>query len=235
MNPLSLWMHLRDKRPPWGEKYAVGVDVAAGTGATNSVASVADQRTGEKVAEFATPHLSPEAFAEAVVELCRFFNDAYLIWEGNGPGAQFGKRVVELGYLNVYYRQNEESLSRKQSDTPGWTATDQNKRVVYGQYATALGTGRFVNRSKPALEECRLITFTQEGKIVNSRARAFADPSGARENHADRPTADALACKGLFELGPKPAPEKPKEEPDHTSLLGRRMMREEASTKAGEW
>ncbi len=213
----------------------MGCDVAVGTGASNSVASCASQTTGEKVAELASPNLSPDEFADATLALCHWLNGAYLLWEKNGPGVRFGMRVMESGYRNVYYQQNEQSLSKKVSDTPGWTATDPNKRMVYGEYVSALLEGRFTNRCKEALEECRLIVWDPSGKIVNSRAQASIDPTGARENHADRPTADALCNKGLGEIGPKPAVEQRKNEPDPRTFQGRRELREAEQARADAW
>ncbi len=231
--PLSLWMP--SIQPNYSSRYVVGCDIAQGAGASNSVASAVDQLTGEKVCELTTSRMNPDEFAEAVYDLCRWLNEAYLIWESNGPGGRFGQVIIGKGYRNVYYRQNEESLSRKPTDTPGWTATDANKRRLLGGYVSALQEGRFVNRSEEAIKECRLIILSVTGKIVNSRAMTSIDPSGAGENHADRPTADALACKGLEELGPRPEPEEKPQEPDFRSLEGRREMRRRELAKQSEW
>lgn len=236
MTELSLWMHLHDGRPDPFDRFVVGADVGTGTGATNSVACGANVLTGEKVAELVTARLSPELFAERVVGLCKWLNNAYLIWELNGPGSQFAKATLDLGYLNVYFRQDEQSLSRKVTDKPGWSATAENKRKLFGAYARALGTGRYVNRSKPALEECRQVVYLPDGKVGNNRTTAILDPSGARENHADRPTADALCCKGLEEQGGlKIEPDKAPEPPPELSFEGRRKLREQARREADAW
>ena len=63
-------------------------------------------------------------------------------------------------------------------------------------YAAALGSKRFINRSEAAVKECRQYQYNKSGEVVNARAAlAKGDLSGARSNHADRPVADALACK----------------------------------------
>jgi len=58
-------------RWPSDRAYVVGVDVATGTDASNSCISVADARTGEKVAEFATGKLKPHELAREAVAICR--------------------------------------------------------------------------------------------------------------------------------------------------------------------
>jgi hypothetical protein len=233
---LSLWLKLENDAPPRHEGYVVGVDVATGTGATNSVASVVDRRTGEKVAELVTCRQSPETFAGTAVELAKWFNNAYLIWELNGPGSQFGKRVTVLGYANVYYRQDEQYQARKMTDKPGWSASPQNKRVLMGEYAVALKESRFINRSREALQECRHVVYLPDGTVGNNLALAAADPSGARANHADRPTADALACKGVYDLKPR-VEEKPKPSwfIDPRTWEGRRKLAEIEAREKDEW
>ena len=83
------------KLPPG--PYCVGCDIAAGTGASNSVLVVAHCVTGEKVLEYASSHTRPEEFAVFALAVCRWAHNAYLIWEALGPGRQFGARLIELG------------------------------------------------------------------------------------------------------------------------------------------
>jgi hypothetical protein len=68
---------------------------------------------------------------------------------------------------------------------------------LFKDYVRGLANGSFVNRSVEALRECRDYVYLPTGGVGNSRAKTITDPSGARENHGDRPTADALANKAL--------------------------------------
>ena len=186
---------------PKDRGYAVGVDIATGTGASNSVISVADRTTGEKVAEFATPHLKPHDLAREAVAFCRWFagntHGAFLIWEANGPGRIFGDEILNLGYRNFFYRQNEKSLVRAPSTFPGWWASKETKLALLGAYRQALHDGTFINRSHQAVKECAQYVYSPGGGVAHSRSMTTVDPSGARENHADRVIADALAWKAV--------------------------------------
>lgn len=198
----NLWLWLLPAAMPEGkprlsETFVVGVDVASGTGATNSVLSIVERRTGEKVAELATPHLSPDRMADLAVGVARWFNDAFLIWEVNGPGGIFGQRVMDLGYRNVYYRTDEQSLVKTTKPIPGWHASNQSRRTLFGTYLQALSGRTFINRSRTALEELRQYVYLPNGSVANSIAQTNTDPSGAGQNHGDRVAADALACQGL--------------------------------------
>lgn len=206
--PAMLWMVLKaDMSIPAGDEFVVGADVSAGTGATNSVLSVACRRTREKVVEIARADLSPDKFAELAVAVCQWLGGAFLIWELNGPGGTFGKRVLDLGYRNIYFKQDEQGMAHALSKNliPGWYASTSNKLQLFGEYVRALANRFYVNRSRDALQECRQYVYLPNGSIGNARAQAIADPSGARENHGDRPTADALANKAL---GAEPKVEK---------------------------
>lgn len=207
---MQLWIHpdARDDMPT-DRSYVVGVDIAAGTGASNSCIAAVDCKTGEKVAEFVSPHIRPEDLAGQAVAICRWFaghtgRGAYLIWEATGPGRQFGARVLELGYTNVYYRRNEISIGRKVTDVPGWWPTRDSKRAMLGELGRAMATGEYIERSKQTLQECREYVYLSSGDVGHSRAHSCMDPSGARDNHGDRVVASGLAVLAKKEVAKMP-------------------------------
>lgn len=212
-------------------RFVLGVDVSAGTGASNSCLSGYDAVTHEKVLEYTNPYIRPEEFAKQAVAIARWLGKAYLVWESNGPGRQFGSRVIELGYFNVYLRKREEALSQKVSEIPGWASTRETKLVLMGSYRAALEKEECINRSKPALEECLEYIFGPDGGVQHSRENNKFDPSGAKFNHGDRVIADALAWRGLSERKGKPKSTKP--EVPIGSLAWRIEQRAAAKQKPG--
>lgn len=237
---LSLWAYPdASGRFPDDRQYAIGVDIATGTGASNSVISVGDCKTGEKVAEFCDSNTRPDQLGRYAVALAKWFRGAnpigaFMIWEAPGPGRNFGDVVLEMGYRNIYYRTNETSRAKKQSDIPGWWPTKDEKRSIYGEYRRALSNGLIINRSRPALDECREIVYSATGWITHSKSLGKMDPSGARENHGDRPTADALLYKGMSRF---PVVKKTTEIIPQDSFLYRRQVAEGQKSKAkqGKW
>ena len=225
---LRLWCLLnRDNEPPKEHKVILGCDVSAGTGASNSCGEAWDAATCEKIAEYVNPYMRPEQFAKQMVALARWLGNAYVIWENNGPGKQFGSRVVELGYGNIFMRQREEAISKDVSDVPGWASSKEGKLVLMGNYRSAIEKGEAVNRSKEALEETLEYIYANNGGIVHARATSKTDPSGAQSNHGDRAMADALAWKCITERSRRLPGEKPPEIPVG-SLAWRNKMREQA-------
>ena len=188
------------------DRFVIGVDTAAGTGSSNSICSIANKMTGEKIGEYASPWVSPDRLAEIAVALCWWFCDvnrepAFLIWETGGAGRIFGNRVVDLGFRNIFYRRKDEKITKDVTMVPGWYATRNTKYELVGEYKRALFCGEFVNHSAASFAECREIVYRTGGWVEHVRESTDIDPSGAGENHGDRVTADAVCWRGMREVG----------------------------------
>jgi hypothetical protein len=243
--PLKLWLNpTPEARPPLAP-YAAGADISYGTGATPSCFCVANAATGEKVGEYATAVLRPEQFALRCVALCWLFKDrddtpVAFAWEMQGPGITFGKKVVELGYRNIYMRSNENSLAKGISDNPGWVPTTEAKVVLLEEYRTALAARQFVNRSVKALDETLEFIFTAQGTIEHASHEARAsvadrDPTGSGVNHGDRVVADALAWKMVKGMGKLTGgPKVETDQPNPRTMLYRQMLREQRNRREEE-
>lgn len=210
--PLKLWVNLDAHNKPPPITAAGGADISWGSGATPSCLSFINCATGEKFAEYANSFLTPDTFAKIAFALCHLFKNEHgttvkFAWEHQGPGQPFGKKLMELGYRNVFFRQAQTGIPgyEKGKDVPGWIPTPDNKRTVLTEYRTALSTRQFINRSWKALEECRPFIHINgyvehAGALAGVDERGNKDPTAARENHGDRVVADALAwmmCGGV--------------------------------------
>lgn len=232
-----LWTALDgDGNPILGShRMIIGVDVSAGTGASNSCIVAYDALTHTKVLEVATPYMRPEAFAVLAVAIAKWLKKAthyqpFMIWEMNGPGQQFGPRILELGYTHIYMRANDQSIRKRVSDIPGWAPTKDSKRVLLGEYRAAIEGRRLANYSRCALEETLEYVHLPNGGVGHAKAEKKEDPSGASSNHGDRVMADALAWKAMHGIGQVPKKAEAPEAPIG-SLAWRRKMREEQNRK----
>lgn len=201
---LKLWVPLdASGSVPKGD-YVFGIDTAAGTGASNSVICIGDNKLKEVVGEFVTPYMSPEKFAVMAVVLARAFRnaageEAYMIWEDNGPGGIMGRRVIELGFRNFYYRQDEKKLVKTRTERPGWYKTEESGTALLSDYREALARGDLVNHSSESIDECRQYIWSPTGGVVHAKAKTSVDPSGAKANHGDRVIGAALCWRGMKE------------------------------------
>jgi len=232
----KLWVMLDGKGDPivGHNRIILGVDVSAGTGASNSCLVAYDSVTHEKILEIASPYIRPEAFALLCVAVGRWFKKVagiwpFMIWEANGPGRQFGAKVQELGYGSIYLRRNDVTITKRVSDIPGWAPTKEGKLVLLGEYRNAVEGGKVANYSRCALEETLEYVHLPNGGVGHARAQNKMDPSGAASNHGDRVMADALAWKGLGDFRRRPTPVKP--EVPIGSLAWRQKVREGSKSR----
>ncbi len=195
---LRLWFSPDMSGNPPPGSYTIGCDISMGTGETNSAASVTDCLTGEKVAELVTCYSDPRDFAHQVIALCRWFYDAYLIWEANGPGGLFGKHVIDEGYSNFYYRRDEESafIKKRRGDLPGWWSDGGGKlkKQLADTYRVSLHKGTYLERSRETLDELRYYVADDKGIPVHNESENARNPMDKGANHGDRAIAAWLSC-----------------------------------------
>jgi hypothetical protein len=214
---LSLWLLLTvDGGPPHNYDYVIGCDVATGIGgewSTNSVASVVNRATGEKVAEFCANTLYPDRFADYVIAMRKWFygpsGDAFVIWEMNGPGLQFGRHFTQHSPGRLYYKRDDKTPGSKISKTPGWFSTREQKRILLGEYGKAVERGSFINHSIEALQEMFHYVYFPDGSVDHDRSKTTLDPTSAGENHGDRVIADATAWRVIGNVPTKEKERKP--------------------------
>lgn len=200
--PWKIWCPLVSGRPDQTHAYVFGVDISMGTGASNSVISIFDGDTNQKVAEFADPFTTPEDLAWVVSMAGVWFGGRsgkpLLIWETNGPGGIFGKKIINIGYAPIYFSKIEGRRTEKKTERYGWNSTAARKELLLGEYRDALKNARFINPCKESLDEAIDYVYNDSGLLVPATARM--EQGGAAATHGDRTVADALCQLGRKEL-----------------------------------
>jgi hypothetical protein len=233
--PLKLWIHPdMYGRFPIDLQVGVGVDISAGTGASNSARTYVNLRTGEKIADYVDPWVKPEAFAKIGIALNRWFNNAFEVSDGAGPGRTYNEELRSLGYGNIYLRRDEVGLKKKVSDKPGLFLNPKEKIALFGKYRRALKEKSFIQRSHEANQECLAYIYTTGNKIDHTKAVGSVDPSGAGDSHGDRCVADACANKCLEFFGMQNLPQSEGQEPANC-WAARKREAEQKKRKEKEW
>ena len=200
---LSLWL----TEPNEGHNYALGVDVAAGTGIKSSASciSVGSVNTGEKIAEYVSRNDQPHMLARVAKALGMWFRgpdgQALICHEGNGPcGQMFGRTMTgELGYGNLFFKRSEFNLRQRVSDLPGWHSTPEAKEAMLGSYREALFSDRVVNHSIPALKELFDYVHLPSGSVGVPGLMVDQDAADHPTKHGDMVIADGLMLKAITE------------------------------------
>lgn len=197
--PFDIW-HFTPQQRPEISNYVIGCDISSGLGGThtsNSVAVVVDCIKKRQVAEFCSNTTRPLDFAVIVNALCKWYFDAFLIWETNGaPGADFTQAIFDLEYDNLYYRHPEQALVKKKTRTPGWRSTKKSKSPMLVDFAKAVISGELILVSDPLVQECRQYIY-KNNDVVHSKSIKTIDDSASGEAHGDRVIAAGLAWEAM--------------------------------------
>lgn len=221
--PWRFWTTLTDGRPNQATRYVFACDISAGSGASNSVISVLDHSTNRIVAKWWDAFTSPEAMAEIAVFAAIWFGGKdlpILIFEKNGPGIIFGKKVVGMGYPRVYYDVVQDKRSQQTTSRWGWHSSTSKKELLLGQYREALKTHTIINPCNESLNECLDYVYDESGRLEPGITGEEAQ--GGSALHGDHVIADALLLLGRTKL-PKAEKDEPIKAPEGTFAYRREL------------
>mgnify|MGYP007122436230 CR=1 FL=1 len=227
------WCNLENGRPPKSD-YAIGADVSAGTGgewSSYSALEVIDKQTGEHVFEWRSNRLDPIQFGELAVWVCKWFWNAYLIPEVNGPLGQLfiNKAVRDLKYGNVYHEIKQKVAYRQATERIGYINNDRGISLLKNMESAVRGKRVHLN-SILALKECGRY-FLKNGKLVHSAAEVTEDGAGMGLAHGDAAIALGCAVYGVDDIPVKAVVEMQAEAP-YQSFLWRRQQFEKMQLKS---
>ncbi len=236
------WGPLAGRRPNQIHNYIIGCDISLGTGTSNSVATIYDCNTQSKCGTFVCPNTTPTAFAEQVYAIGFWVGGVtqmpFLIFEGNGPGQTFDKRLYEIGYDFVYRTREEKKVTRKRKKTRGWysnTDTKVNLLIAYdaalhARYNPSTQELAYNNPDELSLREAEGYIYYPNGTPGPDSSQT--DEGGARAAHGDRVIADALTC--LARADQRKAPPSSLMPSPYGTFLHRRQQRVIAARKEKE-
>lgn len=195
-----IWCDLISGRPDQTKTYTIGIDIGKGQGASNSVMSILCNETREKIAEYAdanTPAFELAKLACAAALWAGGRNKRPLvIWENNGdPGFDFGLQFTKTyQYPNFFFDRQAGTLSQKRSKRYGWRSSPEKKASALGILRRAYSSGKFINHSMEALNECLSYIHYESGGI--GPAELVAESDSTRKAHGDRVIADMMCLVG---------------------------------------
>lgn len=197
---VELWCNLDHANRPPRSSYVVSCDVSTGLGGSytsNSVLQVIDANTREQVMEFATNVMQPHDFADLAIGVAKWFWDAYLAWEINGPGTAFTGRIKDRGYGNVYTRTVLwKSTANRKTKEVGWHTSDKTLNLLLADIIAGVKEKRFTIRSKHLIAETRQYQM-EDGKVVNALQKRTSDDSSKGASHGDRVIALGVGIQAL--------------------------------------
>jgi hypothetical protein len=197
----SWWGKMGGSRPVQNHNYVMGCDISLGQGQSNSVCTIFDVDTREKVGRWVDASTMPESFAEQVYAIGQWVGGMskvpLLNFEANGIGQVFGKRIRQLRYPFVYKSTTEKKGKHEKLKTDGWHSSASAKLELLTNYNAALSAcfgktnkRKFINPDEDAINEAEDYIFNGTQLIPSSAIEAVG---GAKAAHGDIVIADALA------------------------------------------
>ena len=159
--------------PVPGDKYAVGVDVAAGVGRDYSVIFVLSKRTGQPVYIFRSNTITPVDLAARAQEVATAYNNAKILVESNNMGGVVLNELRHLGYTNIW----------KTEQGHDWQTTSKTKMEMFELLKKTISAGSLIQLDNTTVAELRALTV-EKGRVVL--------PSNM-DSHGDNAVALALA------------------------------------------
>jgi hypothetical protein len=238
--PWRLWLPLvEDKagqlRPNQNTRYVFGVDISSGSGASNSVISVLDHQTNMIVAKFWDAFTSPEQLVEIAAFGAAWFGGRkppIMVFEKNGPGIIFGKKIVGMGYPGIYYEKIEDKRTRTPTRRWGWHSSTSKKEMLLGQYRDALKLNTIINPCEEALAEAQDYIYDDAGRLEPGHMTEEA--GGGSQLHGDHVIADSLLVLGRQEL-PKTEPEESEARAPYGTYAHRRKLAKAKDRERDAW
>ena len=110
---------LHQPRPD--DRYAIGVDVASGSGGDYSVIYVLSKLSGQPVCIFRSKHTNTNALAKIIQELGTKYNNALVLCEANNYGHALLNELRHLGYSKLWKDHNKKD----------WLTTSKSKIELF--------------------------------------------------------------------------------------------------------
>lgn len=160
------------EEPDPSRKYLLAADISKGDSDDFSTFVIIDIETKVEVAECVIM-IHPDLFAEIIFEWGSMYNGAYAVIDANGVGTVTALKLVELGYKNIHYDNNDykvimgknkkSTIINNMNKTPGFKTTQCRDQLVNNLIAN-IRDEEFCIRSK------RLINQFETWVWLNGRA-----------------------------------------------------------------
>lgn len=190
--PLKMFL-----RPSPDAAYVIGGDPTRTTRGDFACAQVLNRHTMEQVAVW-RGKTTPGTFAEELYKLGRYYNDALIVPEIEGPGHMTVGQLLGMNYPRIF-RRTKVDRTRDGNNVPtyGWSTTAHNKELAIGWLLQhVVGSDLIIHDHH---------TFMEMRDYVTAERGGYG-PADEKHGHDDTVMAMAIALTGHKMSGPAPSP-----------------------------
>jgi len=186
------------EQPLKGFSYTIGCDPSEGIGEDNAVIEVLNAHTGEQAAEFVSSNVSPDILAGYLLEIGKFYNNAYIVLEVNNHGFSVRDKI-KTKYMNLYRRETFDKRTNSYTEAIGWKTTQITKPLLVDSLEEAVRTEDIKIHSEDLIKEMKTFVRTD-----GENKKGFGAEG---DNKDDRVIAIGLALQGIRHLPKMKKPE----------------------------
>jgi hypothetical protein len=155
-------------KPEHNLRYAIGADVAVGYDYGDySSAHVIECRSGEVVASW-HGWMDTDLFGDDLNALGRWYNQALIGVEENGPGLSVLNALRRLRYPRIYYRRQEDDRTKRTTSKIGWYSSRVTKPLMINDLNQSLREGELILRDAETYMELKTYVRDEKGGMGGS-------------------------------------------------------------------
>ncbi len=178
-----------------GHRYQIGIDSSEGLDTTedsmrktqkDSGVIVVWDKTADEEAATLSARVPPRVLAEKAVNIAAWYKNPEMVPEMNSMGLALVDKLDELGYTNIYRRQEFDRVLKKSMKKVGWRTTAASKQLLISRFEELLRLRSPKIFSRETVEEFKTFVYTDNAKKKGA---------GAQEGfHDDRIMATLLSA-----------------------------------------
>lgn len=173
-------------------QYQIGVDSSEGI-EDSSVIKCIDKTTGEEVASW-SGRIPPDLLAFKVVKMANYFYKPVVVLEINGSGFATLTKLKELGYGNIYVREEYDQRAKVMTKRLGWRTTHVTKPLLVGHFIELIAdTNEEGKKKRPFAKIADRLTLEEMRTFLYSEKAHSKGMSAETGFHDDRVMAIMLA------------------------------------------
>ena len=142
--------------PQPDDRYAIGVDVAAGVNRDYSVVYVISKMTYQPVLIYRSNKITPVNLAQVIVDVSGNYNDALALVESNNYGNVVINELGHLGFRRFWTDENNKP----------WTTTLKSKTMMFENLKELIREGYIYNLDNITFAEIRSLQVNEKGNII---------------------------------------------------------------------
>ena len=144
------------EEPQPDDRYAIGVDVAAGVNRDYSVVFVISKMSYQPVLIYRSNKITPVNLAEVIVDVSGRYNDALALVESNNYGNVVINELGHLGFRRFWADENNKP----------WTTTLKSKTFMFENLKELIREGYIYNLDNITFAEIRSLQVNEKGNII---------------------------------------------------------------------